>query len=273
MKRFQITLILLAALVAMAVATQIKLKDIAPGASGTTPVSNGSTWTATALPTALEGTGILIPKTQRFSLFQASGSASTVFGDASGAGSGTVTNGGPDATNPVYRQFATNTTNGNCATAFGNAIHVQGRSLRFNALVRLSATANVRFRFGFTDQTAATMCGADDPAGNYVGIDYSTSRGDTNWTSFSKDNATQQLGASLTTAADTNWHYFEIIADDSVPNYSFKVDGAALSSPITANLPTDATVMTYFITVTCVTCTPTANNWRYSAFYMEDDIQ
>jgi hypothetical protein len=40
----------------------------------------------------------------------------------------------------------------------------------------ISATTDVRFFLGFTDQTLATMLASDNPAGNYFGIQFSTSR-------------------------------------------------------------------------------------------------
>lgn len=59
--------------------------------------------------------------------------------------------------------------------------------------VELPQITDIRAFVGFTDQTLATMNGSDNPAGNYVGMQFSSARGDTNWQFVYKDGTTQTV--------------------------------------------------------------------------------
>jgi len=63
-------------------------------------------------------------------------------------------------------------------------------------IVRFRTGSNIsslRFFAGLTDQTGSTMVGSDNPAGSYIGLQYSTDRGDVNWQFVRKDGTTQVL--------------------------------------------------------------------------------
>ncbi len=106
---------------------------------------------------------------------------------------------------------------------------------------RLSATTDVRFFAGMTNQSASVMVSADDPAGNYVGIQYSTPRGDSNWQIVTKDNTTQNVQDSGL-AVDTNKHFVLITVNDTEGEIIVQIldedfQGEA-SVTLTANLTT-----------------------------------
>lgn len=79
----------------------------------------------------------------------------------------------------------------------------------FLIALALAQTTNCRMFVGWTDQTLATMLGADDPAGNYIGLQYSTPRGDTTFALVRK-NGTTQTKTNLV-AVDTAVHYFRLL--------------------------------------------------------------
>lgn len=75
---------------------------------------------------------------------------------------------------------------------------------------KLEQTTLCRFFIGFSDQSLATMLASDNPAGSYVGIQYSSARGDTTFQWVNKDGTTQSL-LNTTIAVDTAVHYVAII--------------------------------------------------------------
>lgn len=80
---------------------------------------------------------------------------------------------------------------------------------RLSAIWRLNTNTDIRFFCGWTNQTVATMTSADNPAGDYVGITFSSIR-DTNFMWVEKDGTTQTLTSTGVTA-DTNTHAIELI--------------------------------------------------------------
>lgn len=67
---------------------------------------------------------------------------------------------------------------------------------------RVSAVTSLRAFIGWTDQTFSTMLGSDNPAGNYIGLQFSTARGDANWQYVQKDGITQTLTNSGVAASN-----------------------------------------------------------------------
>jgi hypothetical protein len=90
---------------------------------------------------------------------------------------------------------------------------VMNRASRFWHLTKfaLPSTALIRAFIGYTDQTRATMLAADNPAGNYYGLTYSTPRGDTTWKWMRKNNVSQVVTDSGI-AVDTGVHYIRFLA-------------------------------------------------------------
>jgi hypothetical protein len=96
----------------------------------------------------------------------------------------------------------------------------------------LDQTTDTRFFCGVTNQTLATMVAADNPAGSYVGLSYSTPRGDTNFRWINKDNTTQRNN-DTGIAVDTAVHYLQVLSTGttfvaSLFNSSFVLQDAQL---------------------------------------------
>lgn len=75
----------------------------------------------------------------------------------------------------------------------------------------LAATTSCRVFIGWTDQTLATMLGADQPAGLYFGLQYSTPRGDTVFRHVRQNATPTFTNTSTTIAVDTAFHYIRYI--------------------------------------------------------------
>ena len=105
---------------------------------------------------------------------------------------------------------------------------------------RISSLADVRLFIGYSDQTLATMAGSDNPAGSYIGLQFSSARGDTNWQYVAKDGTTQLLTDSGV-AASTNFFILRIgydpaaIVHMALFNNSWSPLGSVVD--LTTNLP------------------------------------
>lgn len=112
---------------------------------------------------------------------------------------------------------------------------------------RISAATSIRVFIGWTDQTLSTMNASDNPAGNYVGLQYSSSR-DTNWQWVTKDGTTQTLVSTGVAAANT-----ELIVKLSADPGTGLINASLLSivwnataaplAALSATLPTPGTSM------------------------------
>jgi hypothetical protein len=86
----------------------------------------------------------------------------------------------------------------------GSTTLITGYNMQFRFALPDSDYANgnnrCRMFFGMTDQTLATMTNSDNPAGNYVGLQYcrasGSARQDTGFVPVSKNNTTQTTGAT-----------------------------------------------------------------------------
>jgi hypothetical protein len=73
---------------------------------------------------------------------------------------------------------------------------------------RLPTITSVRSFIGLSDQSLATMVGADNPAGNYFGLHFSTPRGDANLQWVNKNGTTQTITNS--TKPPGPWQFVRI---------------------------------------------------------------
>ena len=277
----------LLALLGFGASTAINLTDTAR-TSGVLPVSRGGIGvTTTAAGTIfgrayLAGTGapsfitnlqtgsIPFPTTARWLIWQATGTATTVYGDANSAVTCSVaSNVVATSTLPSYWQCATSTVNNNAGILSGDLSEVVGRNLRYQSYRAMSSTVTRRDWWGFTDQTGATMAAADDPAGNYAAFSYSTSRGGADFDCVTKDNTTQNVQTSGVNV-DSSFHFFEIV-ETPATNFLFYIDGALVCTN-TTNLPTSGTPLRTTNTTTCLTCTPTAVNLKNAWHYAQSDF-
>jgi hypothetical protein len=165
---------------------------------------------------------------------------------------GTLTISGTDSycledADGMYANFLSGAVSGNeggFAFLTAQKVHTRRQSPRILLKLKLVSIANVRCFFGLSNQTLVTMAGADDPAGHYVGVQFSTPRADTNWRFVSKDNVTQNIVDSGI-AASTGAVYVRITVDDTVPNILVELLDAAYevlaSHTFVANLPGQTT--------------------------------
>lgn len=146
-----------------------------------------------------------------------------------------------------YTQFTSGTTSGNEAGVETTNALVR-RTYRTWLLTKFSlpSIANIRMFIGFTDQSLATMVSADDPAGNYVGIQFSSDRGDTTWQHVKK-NGTTQTKTDTTITADTavwNTRVFAYAGGIIVQLFNSTFVHQKLTAYITSN-PATATQFRY----------------------------
>ena len=280
-------LLALTLLIILAIGAQT-LINLSTQTTGILAVANGGTGTTTAAAGTvfgrayLAGTGapsfiasnqigaIPFPAVGRWLLFQATGTGTTVYGDANSAVTcSAASNVGASSTLPSYWQCATNTTNGNVAILSGDLSEVVGRHLRYQTYRQFSSAVTRRDWFGFTDQTGATMGASADPAGNRAAFGFDTGLTETTVKCSTKDNATETRNDS-SIAVDTSFHYFEIVEDPGV-NFKFYIDGTLVCTN-TTNLPTSGTPLRVTNTTTCLTCTPTAVNLKNAWHYAQSDF-
>lgn len=268
--------------------------NIATQAMGICAVANGCTGVATANASTVFGRSFLqgsgapgfftpspwdfnylpVPVSARVSFYSVTGTGSTEYGDATVASSGTGSSAVATSSLPSYDQRATNTTNNNVAASNGNLNYVVGRGINYFINTSQNSIGAQRRWFGLTDQTIATMGASDNPAGNYVGVHYCNdganagcATDNTDWFLCTKD-ATTINCVDSTVAADTAFHVWWIheIAATSFTLYEY-TGGAWVSRAVSSsNLPTSTTPLKEFQTVTCMTCTPTAQNYRWSGW-------
>ncbi len=278
--------LLILMLLSLAASTAINLSDT-NRTSGLLPQARGGTGAATTAAgtvfgrSYLAGTGapsfiasslagsVPFPSIGRFTIENATGTTSTIYGDTFTFVCSVGTNAAATSTLPSYAQCATSTVNGNVASISGNTNYVVGRNLRWQKHYALSSTVTRRDWWGLTNQTSATMGASDDPAGYYASFGYSTSRGGTDYDCITKDNVTQELKNSGITV-DTNFHQFEIVETVGV-NFLFYIDGALVCTNNT-NLPASGTPLRYSDSTTCLTCTPTAVNFKRDFTYVQSDF-
>lgn len=123
----------------------------------------------------------------------------------------------------------TGTTSGNDAGWFTDNIIERDALPYFLTMFSLDSTANVRMFIGWTDQTLVTMVGADEPAGEYIGFQYSASRGDTKWRVIRRSAAADTYNFTDLEDVDTSAHYLKI-TNPSNTAWVFQVLSSALVS-------------------------------------------
>lgn len=104
----------------------------------------------------------------------------------------------------------------------------------------LQSTSDVRFFVGWSSLAANTQNGSDDPAGDYVGLQFSTGRPDTNFVFVSKDGSTQATHAS-TQAVSTGVFFLTVdVSGDGTSYLLTLLDSTGTevdSHEFTSNLP------------------------------------
>jgi hypothetical protein len=139
---------------------------------------------------------------------------------------------------------------GNDVGAYTNNLWFRSDSNCWSAAQFRHATAvtNIRLFIGFSTQAYSVMNASDNPAGHYVGIQFSTNRADVNYQYVTKDGAAQVLQDSGI-PADTNLHAMVIEGDSNAGEITITLYDSSLvevgSHTFTANLPGAGTPMRY----------------------------
>lgn len=143
----------------------------------------------------------------------------------------------------VYNQQQTNNVAGSEAYITTHTFHTHRRRWDFAILIKFAiavSLAGIRFFVGCHLAAPAVQCDADDPAGHYVGLQFSTARPDVNWQFVSKDGAVQNLVDSGI-AVSTNVLFVRITADNSTPAILVELLDSSMtvlaSNNFIANLP------------------------------------
>jgi hypothetical protein len=186
---------------------------------------------------------------RRHAIATAGGDAvGTTGGIPNGAGTGDVL----DVTNLNTQFVAGGATTGpaskygSASTASAAGIHGHnniwrtGKNIAGRCICYLTRITDIRFWYGFTDQSLVTQTGSDNPAGNYAAFRFSATGGDTNIQCITKDNVTQTVvDSGVPPVAGTSLN-LAIVADDTNGNYKFYINGV-LKATIATHLPTSGT--------------------------------
>ncbi|CAN5380327.1 hypothetical protein BH10PAT3_BH10PAT3_3070 [soil metagenome] len=138
-----------------------------------------------------------------------------------------------------------------------------------------SGATGARIWVGLSNQTIATAVGNDNPAGHYVGFQYSTNRGASTWMFVTKDNTTQSTPAAatgITFAQNKVYDFYIYVAPQGTTIYwrvDNLTDGQTVEGNTTTNLPGTSTAMRAGAEIQ--TLTTTARNIRVLKQYVEAD--
>lgn len=164
---------------------------------------------------------------------------------------------------PAYRNLTSNTVIDSDAYAYiaaaTNNPFYDSRSWHLRVIAAMPSVANVRMVIGMCASAGYGHFAATLPA-NSVVFRFDTSIPDTNYQFITKD-ATTATTTNTTIAADTAFHKFDIIFEDSTNTYTAYIDGV-LRATHTTNLPVAATQS--YMVAGVRTLTGSAKNFWYT---------
>ena len=158
-------------------------------------------------------------------------------------------------TDGVFEQLLTNTTLNNDAGIL-SAIVLHRGDTRPSILFkfRISPITSTRIFIGVSDQGLSTMVDSDNPVGNYVGLQFSSARPDTNWQFVAKNAVTQNLqdsGVAVSTGT-----FFVRVSGTDLAGGSWLIElfnaafGPVASYTFTTNIPHSSRNMYLHFSVT-----------------------
>ncbi len=191
----------------------------------------------------------------------------------------TVSHPAADQTFGYMTNFATAATlNDTAGTSSVNTTFFRGSAgvangFFFSARVGVVDTASVRTFVGLANQTIATMVGNDNPAGHYIGFQFSTNRGDANWQFTTKDNTTQNVVNTTMPFTANNVYELSFNCTSTCTTVNWQIDnlttGTRLQGSTASNLPGGSTSLRQVLGVSALTAT--AKNFRMQHVYTETD--
>lgn len=151
-------------------------------------------------------------------------------------------------------------------------LHLEHRPiLRFK--FSLQTTTNVRFFIGVAHITTAVDDG-DNMTNQYVGLQFSTNRADTNFTFVTDDGATQATHAS-TEAVTTDTYILEIFSESSTSCFLYlrDPDGTLVDShEFTGNLPAETTGLAPMIGTETLTTSAATHRIYYAMGWQREGL-
>jgi len=176
-----------------------------------------------------------------FSGTPATGTTQAGISVTEGTISGTVAAVAPSAGVPKHLTYTSAATTDDVAGVRSNADLTDFAGfVRWDALVGISTTSNVRFVAGVSATSAGSHT-ADDPAYNQALFRFSTAASDTNWMACSNDGAS---GGTITDTgvAVTTGFFWLAIEKNASGHYLFYIN-ASLVATHTTNLPTSTAML------------------------------
>jgi hypothetical protein len=176
-----------------------------------------------------------------FSGTPATGTTQAGISVTEGTISGTVAAVAPSAGVPKHLTYTSAATTDDVAGVRSNADLTDFAGfVRWDALVSISTTSNVRFVAGVSETSAGSHT-ADDPAYNQALFRFSTAASDTNWMACSNDGAS---GGTITDTgvAVTTGFFWLAIEKNASGHYLFYIN-ASLVATHTTNLPTSTAML------------------------------
>ncbi len=232
---------------------------------------SGSTFAASPLQNALFGNLIMSITTGAGTTVN--GYGTTVTNDT------TVSHPAAGETFGYMTNFATSTTaNDEAGTSSTNVAFFRGSTAGANgffyyARVGVVDTTSITVYSGMADQTIATMVGADNPAGNHVGFQFSTGRGDTNWQFETRDGTTQNVVNTGLAFTANKVYDLMFTCTKRCASITWEIrnvtDGTSAMGTTSNNLPTAGTALRMVLGVE--TETTAARNIRMQQLYVEAD--
>jgi hypothetical protein len=170
------------------------------------------------------------------------------------------------------------TTNDTAGTSSTNTTFIRGSTTGANgffyrARVGVVDTTSIRIFSGLTNQSSATMVGADNPAGHYIGFQFSTNRADTNWMITSKDGTTQTATSTGIAFAANKVYDLTFFCSQQCTSITWRVDNVTdntnATGTVSTNLP--GTTTSLRIAEAVSTLTTAVKNLRMQFAYTEAD--
>jgi hypothetical protein len=141
----------------------------------------------------------------------------------------------------IRNGVSTNGSTNNVAGIKGDKMYTRAMHVDFHVKFKLTQLTSERVFIGLTSVDSTGMVSGDSPTGNFVGLSFSTSRGDVNFMFIRNDAGVMPAAVSSGVLADTNLHDLYIWCQDAA--VVIQLDNARVV--FTTDLPNLSTLMRY----------------------------
>lgn len=184
------------------------------------------------------------------------------------AGGGTIGDGSPSATNTVFNAYSTSTAfSSGCATGCNGfsgsplyAAQVTGTIYQIQLEWPTNISTNTgRYWVALSNSGGvSSLLATDTPAFSMVGLRYSTIAGDTSPVCVTSNGTSHAYATSAITQTSLMKIEFD---DNGASGWTFKVNGTAVCSGMTTDIPASGTVMLLVVGETPTTANPIQTNF------------